>query len=108
MKKILFIAAIAALACACGNKAATTEEAAAEDSVAVEACCTEKACCAEKAECCGKCEEAAACCEEEAKKTLGEVVAEKAVEKGAPEEVKEVTAAAVDAAAAKAVDALKK
>ena len=103
MKKMLFIAAIAAMAVACGNKAAN-EEAAAEDSVVVEACC------AEKAECCGKCEAAeAACCEEaEAKKTLGEVVADKAIEAGAPEEVKEATAAAVDAAAAKAVEALKK
>lgn len=103
MKKVLFIAAIAAMACACGNKAAE-QEAAAEDSVVVEACC------AEQHECCGKCEGAAeaACCEEaEAKKTLGEMVADKAVEAGAPEEVKEATAATVDAAAAKAVEAIK-
>jgi len=65
MKKILFIAAIAAMACACGNKAAT-EEAAAEE-VAVEACCEEAH------ECCGKCAEAAEVAEE-ADKTLGEKV----------------------------------
>lgn len=95
MKKILFIAAIAAMACACGNKAAN-EEAVAEDSVVVEevaACCAEKA----EGECCGACEEH--------KQTLGEYVADKT---GASEEVKEVVAEGVDAAAAKAVEALKK
>lgn len=72
MKKILFLAAIAAMSVACCNKCGKNAEAAQEDSVAVccekAACCEEKAaccgekteCCAEKAECCGHCAEKAA------------------------------------------------
>ena len=88
MKKILFIAAIAALACGCCKKANNGESACcAEDSAKVECCekhegccgekhegcCGEKAegCCAEKSACCGEkaegcCAEKAACCGEKA------------------------------------------
>ena len=50
MKKILFIAAIAALACGCCKKANNGESACcAEDSAKVECCEKHEGCCAEKA-----------------------------------------------------------
>ena len=85
MKKILFIAAIAALACGCCKKANNGESACcAEDSAKVECCekhegcCGEKAegCCAEKAE--GCCAEKAACCGEKAESCCAEKTAEAA------------------------------
>ena len=85
MKKILFIAAIAALACGCCKKANNGESACcAEDSAKVECCekhegcCGEKheGCCAEKAE--GCCAEKAACCGEKAEGCCAEKAAETA------------------------------
>ena len=65
MKKILFIAAIAALACGCCKKANNGESACcAEDSAKVECCEKHEGCCAEKAACCG--EKAEGCCAEKA------------------------------------------
>ena len=64
MKKILFIAAIAALTCGCCKKANCGENACcAEDSAKVECCEKHEGCCGEKAEgCCGEKHEG--CCGE--------------------------------------------
>ena len=85
MKKILFIAAIAALACGCCKKANNGESACcAEDSAKVECCEKHEGCCAEKAEgCCaekaeGCCAEKAACCGEKAEGCCAEKAAEAA------------------------------
>ena len=85
MKKILFIAAIAALACGCCKKANRGENACcAEDSDTVECCEKHEGCCAEKTEgCCGEkhegcCAEKAACCGEKAEGCCAEKAAEAA------------------------------
>ena len=85
MKKILFIAAIAALACGCCKKANNGESACcAEDSAKVECCEKHEGCCAEKAEgCCGEkaegcCAEKSACCGEKAEGCCAEKAAEAA------------------------------
>ena len=85
MKKILFIAAIAALACGCCKKANNGESACcAEDSAKVECCEKHEGCCGEKAEgCCGEkaegcCAEKAACCGEKAEGCCAEKAAEAA------------------------------
>lgn len=85
MKKILFIAAIAALACGCCKKANNGESACcAEDSAKVECCEKHEGCCGEKHEgCCGEkaegcCAEKAACCGEKAEGCCAEKAAEAA------------------------------
>ena len=85
MKKILFIAAIAALACGCCKKANNGESACcAEDSAKVECCEKHEGCCGEKAEgCCGEkaegcCAEKSACCGEKAEGCCAEKAAEAA------------------------------
>ncbi len=85
MKKILFIAAIAALACGCCKKANNGESACcAEDSAKVECCEKHEGCCGEKHEgCCGEkaegcCAEKSACCGEKAEGCCAEKAAEAA------------------------------
>ena len=86
MKKILFIAAIAALACGCCKKANNGESACcAEDSAKVECCEKHEGCCGEKAEgCCGEKHEGCCgekhegCCGEKAEGCCGEKAAEAA------------------------------
>ena len=85
MKKILFIAAIAALACGCCKKANNGESACcAEDSAKVECCEKHEGCCGEKHEgCCGEkaegcCAEESACCGEKAEGCCAEKAAEAA------------------------------
>ena len=82
MKKILFIAAIAALACGCCKKANNGESACcAEDSAKVECCEKHEGCCGEKHEgCCGEkaegcCAEKSACCGEKAEGCCAEKAA---------------------------------